>query len=53
MNHRRYIVTLKHDYGTVRLSIMAGDRTAAITGVCIAEGAPRSAVLRARLASNR
>ena len=40
----RYIAEVEHDEGTVKLSLMARDKAAAIFVICASEGCPESAI---------
>lgn len=45
-----YIVTMKHDHGTVRIQTFASSPEVAVEIVCRAETAPPSAVVSVKLA---
>lgn len=41
---KKYIITLKHDNGSIKLSVSAENITDAVKAVLIIEGAPETAI---------
>ena len=41
-----YILTLCHDHGTVKLTTVARNKSAAIDLVCMAENCPKRAIIK-------
>lgn len=46
---KKYTITLKHDTGTIRLTISAENIADAVKGVCTIEGAPECAVINVKI----
>jgi len=46
---RFYTARLKHDAGTVKITVLAPNRAAAIKRICLLEGCPERAILTIKI----